>query len=521
MIGVEARGFIFGPPIALAIGAKFIPLRKPRKLPGEVISENYVLEYGTDCLQMHVGAVQPGERALVVDDLIATGGTLCAAISLLGEVISENYVLEYGTDCLQMHVGAVQPGERALVVDDLIATGGTLCAAISLLERAGAEVVECACVIELPELKVKTTSPKKYSVRPNMGVVPPKSTISITVTMQAHKEAPPDLQCKDKFLVQSVVADDGATTKDITAEMFNKAPGKDVEEFKLRVVYIPANPPSPVPEESEEGISPRSSVLENEAQSSTLFDAVSRSSIEASTEQSHERETVGSCEPPLPSLPPAGFFVYPPSYSKFAGKLVMEAAAADGMGALGELEALQTCLLQRIAAVELSLQTQFDQISSDCAADGEGGETTEARLSAILRARGVDDFAFKRVPADYYDRPIEVRRDILGAPSVEHLCKSIVLVNTQALAGITDCSDRNNSKYYVVVIQYAARLNAENIKNFLYTLNNSKISKKKFNMRLAPEEESLKLTGFVHNAVTCIGMETDIPVTFNLLNIIL
>ncbi|RRT84624.1 hypothetical protein BHE74_00039232 [Ensete ventricosum] len=120
------------------------------------------------------------------------------------------------------------------------------------------------------------------------------------------------------------------------------------------------------------------------------------------------------------------------------------------MGALGELEALQTCLLQRIAAVELSLQTQSFRVSSGCVADGE---TTEARLSAILRARGVDDFAFKRVPADYYDRPIEVRRDILGAPSVEHLCKSIVLVNTQALASITDCSDRNNSKYYVVVIQ--------------------------------------------------------------------
>ncbi|XP_072989114.1 adenine phosphoribosyltransferase 1-like isoform X2 [Typha latifolia] len=84
--GIEARGFIFGPPIALAIGAKFIPLRKPRKLPGEVISEEYVLEYGTDCLEMHVGAVQPGERALVVDDLIATGGTLCAAINLLAHV---------------------------------------------------------------------------------------------------------------------------------------------------------------------------------------------------------------------------------------------------------------------------------------------------------------------------------------------------------------------------------------------------------------------------------------------------
>ncbi|CAA2955914.1 adenine phosphoribosyltransferase 1-like [Olea europaea subsp. europaea] len=101
--GVEARGFIFGPPIALAIGAKFVPMRKPKKLPGEVISEEYSLEYGTDKMEMHVGAVQAGERALVVDDLIATGGTLSAAIRLL--------------------------------------------------ERVGVDVVECACVIELPELK--------------------------------------------------------------------------------------------------------------------------------------------------------------------------------------------------------------------------------------------------------------------------------------------------------------------------------------------------------------------------------
>ncbi|XP_057986879.1 adenine phosphoribosyltransferase 3 isoform X2 [Hevea brasiliensis] len=101
--GIEARGFIFGPPIALAIGAKFVPLRKPKKLPGEVISEEYSLEYGKDVIEMHVGAVQAGERALVIDDLIATGGTLCAAIRLL--------------------------------------------------ERVGVHVVECACVIELPELK--------------------------------------------------------------------------------------------------------------------------------------------------------------------------------------------------------------------------------------------------------------------------------------------------------------------------------------------------------------------------------
>ncbi|KDO81531.1 hypothetical protein CISIN_1g0249172mg, partial [Citrus sinensis] len=70
------------------------------------------------------------------------------------EVISEEYSLEYGKDVMEMHVGAVQAGERALIVDDLVATGGTLSAAIRLLERVGVHVVECACVIELPELKV-------------------------------------------------------------------------------------------------------------------------------------------------------------------------------------------------------------------------------------------------------------------------------------------------------------------------------------------------------------------------------
>ncbi|XP_057968911.1 adenine phosphoribosyltransferase 2 isoform X2 [Malania oleifera] len=74
-----------------------------------------------------------------------------------GEVISEAYILEYGTDCLELHVGAVQPGERAMVIDDLVATGGTLSAAIRLLERVGAEVVECACVIGLPEFKGQCT----------------------------------------------------------------------------------------------------------------------------------------------------------------------------------------------------------------------------------------------------------------------------------------------------------------------------------------------------------------------------
>ncbi|KAL2892470.1 Vesicle-associated protein 1-3 [Bienertia sinuspersici] len=118
--------------------------------------------------------------------------------------------------------------------------------------------------------KVKTTNPKKYCVRPNTGVVLPGATCDVTVTMQAQKEAPPDMQCKDKFLVQSAVAPDGCTTKDITSEMFNKDDGKVVEEFKLRVIFVPANPPSPVPEESEEGSPPRDDGHEQPSLASTV-----------------------------------------------------------------------------------------------------------------------------------------------------------------------------------------------------------------------------------------------------------
>ncbi|KAJ8764790.1 hypothetical protein K2173_009195 [Erythroxylum novogranatense] len=112
--------------------------------------------------------------------------------------------------------------------------------------------------------KVKTTNPKKYCVRPNSGLVLPRTTCDVIVTMQAQKEAPPDMQCKDKFLLQSVKVNDGVTAKDITPEMFNKEAGHEVEECKLRVLYVsPPQPPSPVPEGSEEGSSPRGSVLEN------------------------------------------------------------------------------------------------------------------------------------------------------------------------------------------------------------------------------------------------------------------
>lgn len=104
--------------------------------------------------------------------------------------------------------------------------------------------------------KVKTTSPKKYCVRPNTGLVVPGATCEITVTMQAQREAPPDMQCKDKFLVQSVVVSDGFLEQDISQDLFNKEPGKEVSETKLRVVYnAPPQLPSPFLEsETEEGI---------------------------------------------------------------------------------------------------------------------------------------------------------------------------------------------------------------------------------------------------------------------------
>ncbi|KAK4798271.1 hypothetical protein SAY86_030597 [Trapa natans] len=135
--------------------------------------------------------------------------------------------------------------------------------------------------------KVKTTNPKKYCVRPNTSVISPGETCTVTVTMQSQKEAPPDMQSRDKFLIQSVIVPYGATTRDITSDIFNKEDGRDIEEFKLRVIYIPANPPSPVPEESEEGSSPTASATENGKKNANLLDAetssfeISKNSSEA------------------------------------------------------------------------------------------------------------------------------------------------------------------------------------------------------------------------------------------------
>jgi adenine phosphoribosyltransferase len=83
VVGMESRGFIFGTPLAYALGAGFIPVRKPGKLPSVVHSIEYQLEYGTDCLEIHQDALQPNSQVLIVDDLIATGGTAAATAKLL------------------------------------------------------------------------------------------------------------------------------------------------------------------------------------------------------------------------------------------------------------------------------------------------------------------------------------------------------------------------------------------------------------------------------------------------------
>jgi adenine phosphoribosyltransferase len=83
LAGIESRGFLVAAPLALELGLGFIMLRKPRKLPGLTIGLNYALEYGTDRIEMQADAVKPGMRVVVLDDLLATGGTLAACISLL------------------------------------------------------------------------------------------------------------------------------------------------------------------------------------------------------------------------------------------------------------------------------------------------------------------------------------------------------------------------------------------------------------------------------------------------------
>lgn len=98
IVGPEARGFLLGAPVAYALGVGFVPIRKPGKLPAEKVSYEYELEYGTDTIEIHKDAIEKGKKVVLIDDLLATGGTIEAATKLVeslgGEVVSIQFLIE-------------------------------------------------------------------------------------------------------------------------------------------------------------------------------------------------------------------------------------------------------------------------------------------------------------------------------------------------------------------------------------------------------------------------------------------
>ena len=111
VVGAESRGFIFGTPVAYALGKSFVPARKPGKLPRETVSMEYALEYGTGTIELHKDSIRPGQKVVIIDDLIATGGTVEAIAKLVeelgGEVVKICFVMELaglkGRDKLQKY----------------------------------------------------------------------------------------------------------------------------------------------------------------------------------------------------------------------------------------------------------------------------------------------------------------------------------------------------------------------------------------------------------------------------------
>ncbi len=112
VVGIESRGFIFGAAVADRIGAGFSPVRKPGKLPSTCVRTTYDLEYGTDTLEMHEDAVRKGQRVLIVDDLLATGGTARAATDLVKRLGGEVHGLSFLIELVALNGRARLPGER-------------------------------------------------------------------------------------------------------------------------------------------------------------------------------------------------------------------------------------------------------------------------------------------------------------------------------------------------------------------------------------------------------------------------
>jgi adenine phosphoribosyltransferase len=116
VVGIESRGFILGAAVAERIGAGFIPIRKPGKLPAKALKESYDLEYGKDALEIHTDAIEQGQRILIVDDVLATGGTAAAAVQLVRKLGGELHGLAFLIELLGLNGSARLPGENVYSV---------------------------------------------------------------------------------------------------------------------------------------------------------------------------------------------------------------------------------------------------------------------------------------------------------------------------------------------------------------------------------------------------------------------
>ncbi len=113
VVGIESRGFILGAAVADRIGAGFVPVRKLGKLPSQTISASYDLEYGTDSLEMHRDAIEPGQRVLIVDDLLATGGTAAATVSLVKQLGGDVEGMAFLIELLELNGRRNSPGKTS------------------------------------------------------------------------------------------------------------------------------------------------------------------------------------------------------------------------------------------------------------------------------------------------------------------------------------------------------------------------------------------------------------------------
>lgn len=173
-------------------------------------------------------------------------------------------------------------------------------------------------------------------------------------------------------------------------------------------------------------------------------------------------------------------------------------------------------LESRLALLEVKHKSTKDKKPDRNNSSTKTDDTTPLPTDAFVNtmcvkalALGFRNFQFKRCPDRYYKVELDQRKEILSAPSVDHLCKSIVMENTRCTN--EGCEDPLNSRYYCVVVQYTRKLNGEKVFRFVRNLNTGRgIARKNFNFQLA--KDSASVTGFDYNAVTPVGMKTRMPV---------